>query len=59
MNRTLAFLLTVAIVAGMPAGMPLLTGLIAPEDVIGAVSVLLGVALGTFAPDIYRMLRGA
>ena len=58
MRRSIAALLTVAIVLGTPTIIMLLVGLTTTNnDVVQVVAVLLGVAFGTFAIDIYTTLR--
>jgi len=56
MNKLLAVLLTATIVGGTSVCLALLVGLFASEDVTGLVSVIVGCAFGTFAPDIYHAL---
>jgi hypothetical protein len=57
MKRPFAILLTFAIVCGVPVGITMLVNLIASDDTSSVVGVLVGVAFGTFAIDIYRELR--
>ncbi len=58
MRRPFAILLTLAIGMSISIGITLPLGLFVSEDTAGIVSALVGVAFGTFARDIYRVLRG-
>lgn len=58
MRRSIALLLTIAIVFVTPAIITFLVGLATGDnDATQVVAVLLGVAFGTFAIDIYTTLR--
>lgn len=57
MERRLAILLALAIVCGLSVGITLLVGLVASSELTKIVGVLVGVAFGMFALDIYRALR--
>jgi 4-hydroxybenzoate polyprenyltransferase len=57
MKRPFAILLTLTILCGITFGIALLVGLIASNDTTTIVVFLVGMAVGTFAFDIYRALR--